>query len=140
MKMIPLFNQAGALRSYFPDSTITRRGEEEITWVHSVTPSPLSDTYQLKLHYSHKDGAAVYVLAPRLKLAPGAVTLPHVYSLEKQKLCLWYPKDREWNTGMYYVHTLIPWACEWLLHYETWAAGNGWHGGGIEHGDLEEKA
>src|SRR5690606_39815126 len=56
--------------------------------------------------------------------------LPHVYSTPKQQLCLYYPKEKEWNTGMYYVHTLIPWACEWLCHYELWVSTGIWHGGG----------
>ena len=45
----------------------------------------------------------------------------------------------EWNSSMYYVKTLIPWACEWLMHYECWVATGAWHGGGIHHETEAEK-
>lgn len=28
--------------------------------------------------------------------------------------------------------TLVPWAAEWLLHYEVWTITGKWHGGGHE--------
>ncbi len=128
-------HQAGTLRSYFPGSVIRRNGEKEITWIHTVTPTPLSGNYKLKLHYKKKVGVALYVLEPKLMLAPGWKVLPHVYSTPKQELCLYYPEAREWNPGLFYVHTIIPWACEWLYHYEIWAGTGAWHGGGIEHNE-----
>ena len=138
MSRISLIKQAGSLRSYFPKSKVKRNGEEEIIWISDVTPSPLSSTYKLKLHYKRNKGAEVYVLDPKpLPLASGATVLPHVYSTPEQRLCLYYPKDNEWNTSMLYVHTLIPWACEWLCHYELWVSTGTWHGGGIHH---EEEA
>ena len=33
---------------------------------------------------------------------------------------------------MFIADTIVPWACEWLLHYEIWLATGEWHGGG-EH-------
>ena len=139
MSRISLIHQAGALRSYFPDSNITRKGDIELTWVGTVTPSPLSSTYTLKLHYKYNDGAKVYVIDPKpLQLAESKKVLPHVYSTPEQQLCLYYPSDNEWNAGMYYVKTLIPWACEWLVHYECWVATGDWHGGG-RHPETEEE-
>lgn len=132
MSRIPLIHQAGALKSYFPNSEIKRKGEHEITWIGTVTPSPLSASYTLKLHYKFNNGAKVYVINPKpLQMAEGKEKLPHVYSTQEQQLCLYYPDYNEWNTGMYYVRTLIPWACEWLVHYECWVATGTWHGGGI---------
>lgn len=140
MHRISLVHQAGALKSYFPDSAITRKNEKELVWICSITPSPLSPTYKLKLHYKCNKGAKVYVLAPKpLELAEGKDKLPHVYSTPEQRLCLYYPSGDEWNTGMYYVHTLIPWACEWLCHYEIWVGTGEWRGGGIHHETEAEK-
>jgi len=137
---ISLIVQEGTLKSYFPDSFIKRNGENEIYWTHQVTPSPLSNTYRLLLHYSITDGADVYVLEPRpLKLAPGKDLLPHVYSTPGQKLCLYYPKYREWTPAKLYVKTLIPWACEWLVHYELWSVTGIWYGGGIDHENEAEE-
>ena len=135
-----LLIQEGALKSYFPGSQIKRKGESELTWIGVVTPSPLSATYKLKLHYKYNEGAKVYVIDPKpLKLAEGQIVLPHVYSTQEQRLCLYYPKDKEWNTDMFYVHTLIPWASEWLCHYELWVATGTWYGGGIHHPNEAEK-
>ena len=131
---VPLIRQAGALKSYFPDSTIIRKGDLELKWTCTITPTPLSASYKLHLHYQKSEGVKVYVLEPKpLVLAPGENHLPHVYSTVEQELCLYYPKDKEWTPAMLYVHTLIPWACEWLLHYEIWVATGEWKGGGIEH-------
>ncbi len=136
MSRISLIHQAGALHSYFPASEIIRKGERELIWIGHITPTPLSDTYRMKLHYKKGESIDVYVLEPKLALAAGAIKLPHVYSTPKQQLCLYYPKNNEWHTGMFYVKSLIPWASEWLYHYEIWAGSGEWHGGGIEH---EEK-
>jgi hypothetical protein len=130
---ISLIHQAGALRSYFPSSEITRKGENELTWVGTVTPTSLSHAYQIKLHYKRGKGVDIFVLEPKLKLADGKTKLPHVYSTPKQQLCLYYPDGKEWNVSMFYVKTLIPWACEWLYHYEIWVGTGVWHGGGIDH-------
>ncbi|MEZ4721950.1 MAG: hypothetical protein R2813_08760 [Flavobacteriales bacterium] len=137
-RSISLISQEGALKSYFPDSDIRRKYDTEIRWTSIVTPTPLSATYTLHLHYKAGDGAKVYVLSPKpLALAKGKARLPHVYNHQEQRLCLYYPMDREWNPGMYYVHTLIPWACEWLMHYELWVGSGNWQGGGIEHDEDE---
>ena len=140
MSRISLLHQEGALKSYFPGSNITRNGELELTWSSKITPSPLSSTYLLKLHYKFKKGIQVYVIDPKpLALAKGTTKLPHVYSTPEQSLCLYYPIDNEWDTGMYYVKTLIPWACEWLCHYEIWVSTGTWFGGGIHNESEAEK-
>ena len=129
-----LIHQEGALKSYFPDSKIKRWGDSRIEWTGKVKPTPLSATYTLHLDYEKEEGVAIYVQSPLpLKLAEGESSLPHVYSQKKQKLCLYYPKALEWDSSMYYVHTIIPWACEWLMHYEIWLGTGKWKGGGIEH-------
>jgi hypothetical protein len=140
MNRISLIHQEGTLKSYFPNAKIERKGESELIWTGAVTPTPLSATYTLRLHYRFKKGADIYVIEPKpLQLADGKIVLPHVYSTPEQKLCLYYPIDKEWNTGMYYVKTLIPWACEWLCHYELWLSTGIWHGGGIHHETEAEK-
>lgn len=140
MNRISLLHQEGSLKSYFPGSEIKRRGELELIWIGTIKPSPLSETYTLKLHYKYKDGANVFVIDPNpLQLAEQKKVLPHVYSTSEQRLCLYYPSGNEWNTGMFYVKTLIPWACEWLVHYECWVATGTWHGGGIHNESEAEK-
>jgi hypothetical protein len=67
----------------------------------------------------------VWVLDPPLD-AGHRERLPHVYS--EDRLCLYTPG--EWNGSMFIATTIIPWAAEWLFHYEVWKATDRWTGGG----------
>ncbi len=129
-----MWQQAGLLRSYFPESRILYRGKDELTWIGDLQPSALSGIYTIKVNYSHTKGLSVYVVKPKLVLAAECTELPHVYSTKQQQLCLFYPKDREWSNKMWIAKTIIPWASEWLYFYELWLATEGeWLGGGVEH-------
>jgi hypothetical protein len=132
MSSLSIGQQAGALRSYFPDSRITT-GTAALTWASSIKPKPLCDTYLLRLRYVLGQRPHIYVIEPKLVLAPGCKALKHVWSTEKQELCVYYPKWDEWHSGLYLVTTIVPWASEWLYHYELWVAKGIWYGGGIEH-------
>lgn len=139
MHRLSLIHQEGALKSYFPGSTIIRKGEKELIWIHTITPKPLSNEYKVKLHFRQSEGIEMYVLEPKLVLAKDTILLPHVYSTPRQQLCLYDPNGNEWHTGMFYVRSIIPWASEWLYHYEIWAGSGKWHGGGIEHETAAEE-
>lgn len=131
-------NQAGAIRSYFPNGTL-HVSENKLVWAGSIIPSPNSQIYSIKLTYSYKNGVKVYVVSPKpLPLAMGESRLPHVYSHEEQRLCLYYPNGEEWNSSKYLVHTIFPWASEWLFYYELWVVTGEWLGGG-KHPEVEEK-
>jgi hypothetical protein len=70
----------------------------------------------------------VTVLDPELIRLPES-DLPHVY--EDDVLCLHLAG--EWTADMLIATTTVPWASEWLLHYEIWLSTDGtWCGGG-EH-------
>lgn len=73
------------------------------------------------------------VYPDQLELHPLKKQLPHVYDNRKQVLCLFYPKHREFLPTMLCSETIIPWACEWLLHYEIWLATGVWTGGDAPH-------
>lgn len=132
---ISLIVQAGRLRSLFPDSKVSRIGEESLVWRHAIIPTPLGNSYKVLLRYRRNKGVDCYVLEPRLLLARGQKALPHVYSTPRQKLCLFFPDGREWHAGMLLTETIVPWASEWLLHYEIWLATGIWKGGGTSHAE-----
>ena len=88
-----------------------------LIWKTTLQPSELS---------------LAYVVSPNpLALADGAQRLPHVYDHVKQQLCLYYGPAREWTPDKMIADTIVPWASEWLLHYEFWLVTGIWHGGGI---------
>lgn len=126
---LTLAQQALGLRSRFPDSHIDL-GTTRLVFIGNLTPSPLSRTYAIQVEYDDNHVPAVKVLSPTLERPP-ARELPHTY--EEDVLCLYFPG--EWNASKLITLTIIPWAVEWLLHYELWLATGGiWCGGGHEPG------
>lgn len=119
--------QLGALAG-LPVTRDARIRRGRLTWLASLQPSPLSRTYSVRLDYA-LGGATprVKVLAPDLH-ADGAERLPHVLSGEA--MCLCYPW--QWDDGKLIARTVVPWASEWLLHFEFWKIDKRWHGGGHE--------
>lgn len=81
----------------------------------------------MEVRYKAGGPAKVYVLDPALTV-PEGMRLPHTFPGER--LCLHFPG--EWNGSMLIADTIVPWASEWLMHYEFWLATGQWHGGGHE--------
>ncbi len=136
-KKLTVVQQAYALRALYPESQGTvRRGV--LDWTGVLVPTPVSVSYTINVIYRKGWGPKTYVLTPTLELFPGK-QLPHVYSHEEQRLCLYYPRSgEEWNESMSIASTIVPWASEWLLFYELWFATGDWLGGGI-HIDAKEE-
>jgi hypothetical protein len=131
--------QAKKIEAIFPNSNPSFNAHS-LTWKYTLTPSPMSNSYDVKLSYIKDKQPNVYIVNPILELYPGQKKLPHVYDNQKQWLCLYYRKGKQWNSSMLLVDTIIPWTSEWLFHYECWLATGKWHGGGIEHGVVKNKA
>lgn len=124
------------LKSRYKNSkcSIDRNG---FTWSLQVQPLPLSDTYTIKIVYSQSDAwPKTYITNPKpLKFAEGATKLPHCYDTKKQRLCLFYPKYKEWNDSMQIATTIVHWAIMWIVYYESWVITGEWKGGG--HGNCD---
>lgn len=128
---IPLIVQANKLKLYFPDSKYSIK-QNILIWKGHLQPTYLSPKYLVKIVYQREKHPHVYVLEPKpLILAEGKSKLEHVYNTDKQHLCIYYKKAKEWNETKIIAETIIPWTSEWLLHYEIWVATGTWHGGGI---------
>ncbi len=125
--------QSSRLKSIFPTSTVLFFTASTFIWKCALTPTPLSNTYDIRLEYKKNFHPCVFVINTTLQLYPGATELPHVYNSDKQHLCLYFRKGQEWNSTMYIAETIIPWASEWLFYYEIWLCTGEWNGGGISH-------
>lgn len=83
---------------------------------------------------SHGSIPFVFILAPELFPRPGESyeNIPHlIFNSEKPEgsaLCLFDPEGREWNSTMLIADTTLPWASEWLHHYECWHLDGVWRG------------
>jgi hypothetical protein len=125
------------LRGDFPDSTI-RLDPGRLTWTGRLKPTPISETYLVKVEYgSSWRRPNITILAPKL-VAPQGGHLPHVFPGNKP--CLHFPG--EWTPEMLIAKSIVPWASEWLLHYEIWRTTGTWTGGGHEpsHGSKRDRS
>jgi len=101
-----------------------------LSWTGELQPTVFSATYTLSFQYADGDYTPdVQVLDPELD--PGiARDLPHVYT-DTGGLCLHL--RNQWDPSQPIATTIVPWAAEWLLHYELWKATGEWTGGGHPH-------
>lgn len=109
-----------------------------LVWIQRVKPTSTSKEYELTLKY---DGRIpeVYICDQGIMKKENEY-IPHCYERiyktegnEYVKLCLYYPKYKEWSKDLFLSETIIPWAIEWLKYYELWRITGKWLGGGIEH-------
>ncbi len=139
IKALTIGNQAGALRSKYPNGKITEIRGDHLVWRWEVQPTPLSPVYSIKMTYKWKKDPDVYVISPNpLALADGKTRLPHIYNQEKQHICLYFRKGYEWSSDQFLSETVVPWIAEWLYFYEIWQYTGQWTGGGIHGGNIEK--
>lgn len=100
-----------------------------------LAPSEFGRVYECELRLTPGSRPPeMFVLTPDLETLAGQAVLPHIYPSKGPgtKLCLWWPKQREWLFQMKLAETYIAWTSEWLWHFEDWLATGCWNGGG-EH-------
>lgn len=131
---IPLFIQAIRLTRAFPASTVRIR-QHRLVWDGVLQPSLLSDSYHVRIEYRIGMRPIATVYGDNLQRIDDPA-LPHHYHVNPQRkqvqMCLHLPG--EFNSSMLLVKTILPWASEWLLHYEVWLATGEWYGGGVHPG------
>jgi hypothetical protein len=121
-RKLTLPQQALGLRSVFSGARLTLKSDR-LTWTGHLQPCDLSRTYTVQITYTPGRYPALRVLAPELKATENGF-LPHTY--DNGTLCL--HDAGQWDATMLIVDTIVPWAAEWLLHYEIWLATGEWSG------------
>jgi hypothetical protein len=106
-------------------------GRDGLTWRCTVSPTPLSRTYRLRIEYHRGLTPKVFVEDPDLSELAEGRRLPHVYEQRPAQLCLYLPGSGEWHHGLLISRTIIPWATLWLFYFEEWLASGEWKGGGM---------
>jgi hypothetical protein len=126
-KNFSLSEQAFSMKERYPDfSRVLESGKLILTG--SIKPTPLSVSYEIKIMYEKKGTPKVWVTSPKLERYNNE-KIPHMYN--QKRLCLFYPKAKEWNRTMWISQTIIPWTSLWLYYYEIWLITGKWLGGGI---------
>jgi len=106
-----------------------------------LAPSEFGRIYTCELRVTpDAQPPEMFVLDPYLSTLSPEKFLPHIYPSKEvgTKLCLWWPKQREWLPQMKLSETYIPWTSEWLWYFEDWLATGIWSGGG-EHPQIRTK-
>lgn len=112
------------MRGVFPEAVI-RIKRTELVWTGVLAPTPLSRQYTVRISYLTGRFPSVMVVDPPL-VPDDDGRLPHVY--RDGSLCLY--EAHEWDGSMLMVDSIIPWATEWLAHYELWRLSGEWYGDG----------
>lgn len=129
-KTLNAAQQKCGLESLYSDGTAALI-QTRLIWKQTVRPSPFSRKYQIQVEYQPGQYPTTRVLSPNLRSLTGERKIPHIFPLPGEPLCLFYAKAREWDSTMSLAKTIIPWACEWLFHFEAWLLTDQWDGGGI---------
>ena len=122
-----LIRETKLLEKHFPHGKATLKAGA-LRWTGDLQPSEISNRYLVALRYAPPKHPRVVVRHPGL-VADLDGHLPHIY--QDGSLCLFKPD--QWTHGDPIATTILPWTCEWLLHYEFWRATGQWCGSGGDH-------
>ena len=149
--------QIGAMRLHWPGFRLLGRSGGRLRWRGII--QPISAQYEIEVVYripKHRRGQllrpgippTVTVVNPLLRRreANPSELIPHIYknldAPDYPFLCLYHPKQKEWNNSCLIALAIIPWASEWLACYEIWHATEEWLGGGAhpEESNYNDKS
>lgn len=128
--------QVDRMERRWPDLILgISKDENTIIWTGPVRGFKMQYTINVSWRFRSKRIAPnVFVNSPKIKprLGESFEGIPHLQfnssNPEDSALCLFDPEGREWNASMFIADTIIPWASEWLHHYECWHLDGVWRG------------
>lgn len=101
-----------------------------VTWTGSIQPSPISETYTVRIEYALRQRPKVWIVRPRLRKRSPTERIPHTFS--DGSVCLHLHED--WTPAMFIADFIVPMLALWLYYYEESLATGKWLGGGHEPG------
>jgi hypothetical protein len=123
-----LAEQYSSLKFNYPHFE-TKMNMGVITVFGEIRPTARSASYKFNLTYKVSELPKVKIIEPELIKNFNGDNIPHVYP--GNRLCLYYPKYKEFNSSKLVSDCIIPWVSLWLYHYENWHMTGTWEGGGI---------
>lgn len=129
-KAISLVNQKIDLLQSFPDASCYIN-KDALHWSGVLCPSPLSRRYRVEMVYKPIKSPRIYVYDERISTMDIS-KIPHHFEIDKDsgKIALCLYTNGEFTPHKWLSKTIIPWAVEWLFHYEIWLSTGNWYGGG----------
>lgn len=134
---LSLQKQLALLGQLFPQGRGSVRNGR-LRWCCEVSPSPLSLQYLIELEYSWSGIPRVYVSKGELLGLESSDAVPHQYPnrTTESRICVCLNR-LPWDSSTVIAKTLIPWAVEWIAHFEVWLVSGEWTGSGIHNGKIE---
>lgn len=111
-----------------------RRQSGALVFEGHLQPLDVSRRYRVRVRYHLGAPPRVWVLDPPLRCRPDQEEIPHTYSEDGPRPCLFFPDGRQWDGSLPLAVTVLPWLLEWLVFYEIWWLTGSWVGGGVGHG------
>lgn len=128
--------QAAALKNGFPDSECSVKNGTLRWSMEGFRGSPVTDAYGVELVKKCGRPLEVWLSGGALERRDSLEDVPHHYRVDAAKrrvmVCL---ELGDYHDGQLYVDTYVPWAMEWIVHFEIWSATGVWNGGGLHPGD-----
>jgi hypothetical protein len=132
-RALTLREQADRIRMGWPSFTV-RCTRDQLVATGLMQPTPLNDTYRVRIVYESGEPPKAYVDSPPLRVRGDGQPIPHVYPGPRP--CLYLPGEGEWTNRRSLARTIIPWLALWLYYYELSHATGEWRGGGADHGTV----
>jgi hypothetical protein len=131
-QVVPPAIQIIEMRRSFPTMDLVDRAH--LVWRGPVQPTESGVVYDLELYSRYRKAGGVprvWVTNPPLTNTPGRTIPPHCYP--DRSLCLYHPRENPWGRDQVIAETVMPWACGWLVFYETWLDTGRWLGPEYDH-------
>lgn len=123
--------QLYALKALYPES-VCRAKNGMIRWKANIKPGPLCDEYSLRIIWDGRSAPVVWAGGGAISRCDDLSSVPHKFRVDKSsweiQLCL---QKNDWKGNHLIAETFVPWAMEWLVHFELWLATGEWLGGGV---------
>ena len=116
-----------------PGARISFHQGKSLRYHFSISPGRYGRLYDCVLKIRPGELAPqMFVMRPDLIELAGGTRPPHLYDHDGDGalLCLWWPKNCEWDPHHGLVDSYIPWTAEWLWYYEEWLKHGEWLAGG----------
>ena len=113
---------------------LTTFADGSISWIGPIRGFQMLHEVAVRWNPQRATPPLVFVRRPVLRPRPGerVIDVPHLLyeprCPEDSALCLFDPEQNEWRASMWISDTVVPWASEWLHHYELWHYDGTWRG------------